>query len=217
MAHSDSFLEPDFTKEDPWRIFRIMSEFVDGFDALSNVGPTVTIFGSSRTPTNKPYYKQAEATAAAFVRAGYAVMTGAGPGLMEAANKGAQQAGGESVGLNIILPSEQKANRYVSQLLEFRFFFVRKVMFLKYSKAFVFLPGGFGTLDEVMEVLTLIQTKRVRPIPCIFYGSSYWKGLLDWLKNTVVRSGAVYKEEMDLFQIADSPKEAVALVQAFYK
>ncbi|PIQ81669.1 MAG: TIGR00730 family Rossman fold protein [Candidatus Omnitrophica bacterium CG11_big_fil_rev_8_21_14_0_20_64_10] len=212
-----NFLEPELSWEDPWRIFRIMSEFVDGFDSLSGIGPAVSIFGSSRTKRTSPWYKAAEATGRAFAKAGYAVITGAGPAIMEAANKGARAAGGESVGLNIVLPSQQKPNAYTTKLLEFRYFFVRKVMFLKHAKAFVFFPGGYGTLDELMEVVTLIQTRRVRPMPCILYGSAYWKGMMDWLKGTVVKSGAVVPSEMKLFQEADRPQDAVAIVQQFYR
>ena len=213
----NNFIERDLTWEDPWRIFRIMSEFVDGFDALSKVGPAISIFGSSRAKRTSPYYRQAEDTAAALVQAGYAVITGAGPGIMEAANKGAKKAGGESVGLNILIPSEQKANRYVNKLLEFRYFFCRKVMFLKYSKAFVFFPGGYGTLDELSEVVTLIQTKRVRPFPCILYGSAYWKGFIGWLRATAVKADTITAEDMELFLPADRPDQVVSLVQQFYR
>lgn len=209
--------EPDFIHEDPWRIFRIMGEFVDGFDALSKIGPAVSIFGSSRAKRGSSYYKQAEATAAALVRSGYAVITGAGPGIMEAANRGAKEAGGESVGLNILIPSEQKANRYVTKLLEFRYFFCRKVMFAKYSKAFVFFPGGYGTLDEFSEVVTLIQTERVRLFPCVLYGTPYWKGFLAWLKNTAVAAGTVYRSELDLFEKTDNPDKVVSIIQQFYR
>ncbi len=213
----NNILEPDFMREDPWRIFRIMSEFVDGFEALSLIGPAVSVFGSSRAKRNSPYYRQAQETAAALVKAGYAVITGAGPGLMEAANKGAQEAGGKSVGLNILIPSEQKPNRYVNKLLEFRYFFCRKVMFLKYSNAFVFFPGGYGTLDELSEVVTLIQTKRVRPFPCILYGSVYWKGFLQWLKTEAVRTDMITPADMKLFLRADRPEQVVSLIRRFYR
>ncbi|MBI3333219.1 MAG: TIGR00730 family Rossman fold protein [Candidatus Omnitrophica bacterium] len=209
--------EHDFTREDPWRIFRIMSEFVDGFDALSKVGPAVAIFGSSRAKRGSLYYRQAELTAAALVKAGYAVITGAGPGIMEAANKGAKAAGGESVGLNILIPSEQKPNRHITKLLEFRYFFCRKVMFLKYSKAFVFFPGGYGTLDELSEVVTLIQTRRVRPFPSILYGTPYWKGFLAWLKGTAVPADTITREDLNLFTHADHPEQVVSLIQKFYR
>jgi len=210
-------LEHDFTREDPWRIFRIMSEFVDGFDALSKVGPAISIFGSSRAKRGSFYYQAAQETAAAFVRAGYAVITGAGPGIMEAANKGAMKAGGESVGLNILIPSEQKANRYVTKLLEFRYFFCRKVMFLKYSKAFIFFPGGYGTLDELSEVVTLIQTKRVRPFPSVLYGTPFWRGFVSWLKHTAVAADTITSEDLKLFTQADHPEQTVSIVQRFYR
>ena len=216
-ARRKSDREPNFIHEDPWRIFRIMGEFVDGFDALSKIGPAVSIFGSSRAKRGSSYYKQAQATAAALVRAGYAVITGAGPGIMEAANRGAKEAGGESVGLNILIPSQQKANRYVTKLLEFRYFFCRKVMFAKYSKAFVFFPGGYGTLDEFSEVVTLIQTERVRLFPCVLYGTAYWKGFLMWLKNSAVPAGTVYRSELDLFERADGPDKVVSIIQQFYR
>lgn len=216
MKNNKNILDPDFIHEDPWRIFRIMSEFVDGFDALSNIGPAVAIFGSSRAKRGSYDYKQAEATARALVEAGYAVITGAGPGIMEAANKGAKQARGESVGLNILIPSEQKPNPYTTKLLEFRYFFCRKVMFLKYSKAFIFFPGGYGTLDELSEVVTLLQTKRIRSFPCILYGKTYWKGFLAWIRATAVASGTVLSHEMDLFQQADKPSEVVSLIHKFY-
>ena len=209
--------EHDFTREDPWRIFRIMSEFVDGFDALSKVGPAVAIFGSSRAKRGSLYYRQAELTAAALVKAGYAVITGAGPGIMEAANRGAKEAGGESVGLNILIPAEQKPNRHITKLLEFRYFFCRKVMFLKYSKAFVFFPGGYGTLDELSEVVTLIQTRRVRPFPSILYGAPYWKGFLSWLKGTAVPADTITREDLNLFSHADHPEQVVSLIQKFYR
>ena len=209
--------EKDFTQEDTWRVFRIMSEFVEGFDALSNVGPAVSIFGSSRAKQSSYYCRQAELTAKALVRAGYAVITGAGPGVMEAANKGAKEAKGQSIGLNILIPSEQKPNRYITKLLEFDYFFCRKVMFLKYSKAFVFFPGGYGTLDELSEVVTLIQTKRIKKFPCILYGAPYWKDFLKWLTNTSVKADTITSEDLKLFQHADRPEEVVAIIQKFYR
>ena len=212
-----SVIEHDFTQEDTWRVFRIMSEFVEGFDALSNVGPAVSIFGSSRAKRGSYYCRQAELTAKALVRAGYAVITGAGPGIMEAANKGAKEAKGQSIGLNILIPSDQKPNRYITKLLEFDYFFCRKVMFLKYSKAFIFFPGGYGTFDELGEVVTLIQTKRIRPFPCILYGKPYWKGFLHWLKNTSVPADTITADDLKLFQHADRPEDVVAIVQKFYR
>ena len=205
----NSLAEHDFTQEDPWRIFRIMSEFVDGFEALSKVGPAISIFGSSRAKRGSRYCLQAEATAARLVKAGFAVITGAGPGIMEAANKGAKRAGGQSVGLNILIPSEQKPNRHITKLLEFRYFFCRKVMFAKYSLGFVFFPGGYGTLDEFTEVVTLAQTQH-RHWPIILYGSEYWNGFLHWLKTRVLSADAILKEDLTLFQTADDPDEVVA-------
>lgn len=203
----------DFTKEDPWRIFRIMSEFVDGFDTLSKVGPAVAIFGSSRAKRTSRYYAPAEQTARLLVKAGYAVITGSGPGIMEAANKGARLAGGESVGLNILIP-DQKPNRYVTTPLQFRYFFVRKVMFVKYAKAYVFFPGGYGTLDELTEVMTLVQTQR-REWPIILFGSEYWAGLIHWLKTRVLGADAITPKDLTCFQIVDHPGEVVERIQAF--
>lgn len=203
----------DFTKEDTWRIFRIMSEFVDGFDALSNIGPAVAIFGSSRAKRSSPYYPLAEQTARLLVKAGYAVITGAGPGLMEAANKGAKLAGGESVGLNIAIP-DQHQNKYVTRPLEFTYFFCRKVMFVKYSKAYVFFPGGYGTLDECAEVLTLAQTQR-RQWPIILFGSEYWAGFINWLKGRVLAADAIAKSDLDLFQVVDKPAQVVERIEEF--
>ncbi|OGX37940.1 MAG: Rossman fold protein, TIGR00730 family [Omnitrophica WOR_2 bacterium RIFCSPHIGHO2_02_FULL_68_15] len=205
----------DFTREDPWRIFRIMSEFVDGFDALSSVGPAVAIFGSSRAKRTSRYYPLAEQTARLLVKAGYAVITGAGPGIMEAANKGATQAGGESVGLNILIP-DQRQNRYVTKPLEFRYFFCRKVMFVKYSKAYVFFPGGYGTLDEFTEVLTLAQTQR-REWPIILFGREYWGGFLAWLKGRVLSADAITRQDLDLFQVVDRPQDVAPMIEAFLR
>jgi len=212
-----SRIEPDFTRKDTWRVFRIMSEFVEGFDELSNIGPAVSIFGASRAKRGSYYCRQAELTAKGLVHAGYAVITGAGPGVMEAANKGAKAAKGQSIGLNILIPSEQKPNRYITKLLEFDYFFCRKVMFLKYSKAFIFFPGGYGTLDELSEVVTLLQTKRIKPFPCILYGSPYWKGFLKWLKTTAVPADTITADDLNLFQHANRPEEAVAIIQKFYR
>src|SRR5579863_998265 len=174
-----------FIKEDPWRIFRIMAEFVDSFEALSRVGPAVTIFGSARTPANKPYYKATLALARGLAEHNLAVITGGGPGIMEAANRGAAGAKGKSVGLNIELPHEQSGNRYANIPIHFHYFFSRKVCFVKYSLAFVFMPGGFGTLDEFFEVLTLVQTQRIPEFPLILFGRDYWRGLLAWMKKNM--------------------------------
>ena len=210
-------LKGDFTKEDPWRIFRIMSEFVDGFEELSNVEEAVSIFGSARSGRTSKYYKIAEETAVKLVNNGYAVITGAGPGIMEAANKGAKKAHGDSIGLNILIPIHQKANKYVTRSLEFKYFFCRKVMFAKYSKALVAFPGGFGTLDEFFEIITLVQTKRMEPLPVILVGSEFWKGMIHWMKKTLLPYGMIDTPELDIFSLADTPKDVVALINRFYK
>jgi uncharacterized protein (TIGR00730 family) len=216
QAERDLIARKDFTQEDTWRIFRIMAEFVDGFEVLSQVGDAVSIFGSSRTKAGTEYYKQAEEIAYLLAKEGYAIITGSGPGLMEAANKGARRAGGKSVGLNIQIPLEQKANDYVDVLVDFKYFFVRKVMFVKYAMAFVILPGGYGTLDEFTEALNLIQTRRIPRFPVVLYNSGYWKGMVDWLGSTVVKSGHICAEEMEIFTIADTPQEVVAAIKKFY-
>ena len=208
--------EEDFTREDTWRIFRIMSEFVDGFETLSKIGKAVTIFGSARTKPGTRFYKLAEEVAYHIAKAGYAVITGSGPGLMEAANKGAQHAGGHSIGLNIHLPCEQKPNKYVDTVLGFRYFFVRKVMFVKYAKAFVILPGGYGTLDEFFEAITLIQTERIAKFPVILFNSQYWKPLLEWLKNTVYGHGNVDQSDLNLFILVDDPKDVARAIKRYY-
>lgn len=210
-------LHEDFNREDTWRIFRIMSEFVEGFEVLSEVGKAVSIFGSARTKPGTKYYEQAEEVAYLLAKAGYAVITGSGPGLMEAANRGARRARGSSVGLNIQLPMEQKPNKYVDLLLDFRYFFVRKVMFVKYAKAFVIMPGGFGTLDEFFEALNLIQTERIPTFPVVLYNREYWAGMVDWLHKTVVRRGHVGREEMNIFTLVDKPQAVVNAVKKFYE
>ena len=202
--------------EDPWQIFRIMGELVDGFDELSNVTNGVAIFGSSRTKPSDPYYALTIAMARRLVQAGYAVITGAGPGAMEAANKGAAEAGGESIGLNIEIPIQQKPNRFVKRLLSFRYFFVRRVMFVKYSKALVVMPGGFGTLDEFFEIMTLIQTKRVEPIPIVLVGREYWQKLLDWMEHEVLRRGYMDWADWKQFTICETPDEVLAHIEQSY-
>ncbi len=206
----------DFTQEDTWRIFRIMSEFVDGFEVLSRMGKAVSIFGSARTKPGTKYYKSGEEVAYHIAKAGYAVITGSGSGLMEAANRGAKRAGGHSIGLNIHIPCEQKPNKYVDTLLDFRYFFVRKVMFVKYAKAFVILPGGYGTLDEFFEAINLIQTQRIAKFPVILFNSEYWKGLISWLKDTIYKSGNISKEDLDLFILVDKPQDVAAVIKKFY-
>ncbi|MFA5096341.1 MAG: TIGR00730 family Rossman fold protein [Candidatus Omnitrophota bacterium] len=209
-------LKDDFTQEDPWRVFRIMSEFVEGFEVLAKMGKAVSIFGSARTKPGTKYYKLGEEVAYHIAKAGYAVITGSGPGLMEAANKGTKRAGGQSVGLNIHIPSEQKANAYVDTLLDFRYFFVRKVMFVKYAKAFVILPGGYGTLDEFFEAINLIQTERINKFPVVLFGSAYWQGMLSWLKEVVLAKGNISRKDLDLFKVVDEPQEVVKVIKRFY-
>jgi hypothetical protein len=210
-------LKGDFTKEDPWRIFRIMSEFVDGFEELSNVKNAVSIFGSARLCESGKYYKLAEETAAKLVKNGYAVITGAGPGIMEAANKGAKKSGGVSIGLNILIPTMQKPNKYVTKLLEFKYFFCRKVMFAKYSKAMVVFPGGYGTMDEFFEAITLVQTKRIEPFPIILVGSDYWQGLVKWVEQTMLPNMMINKSDLKIFSVVDTPQEAVSIINKFYR
>jgi len=203
----------DFAVKDTWRIFRIMGEFVEGFETLSQIRG-VTIFGSARSEPGSPDYERAEAMGRALARAGYAVITGGGPGDMEAANKGALEAGGESVGLAIELPYEYRPNPYLTRTLSFRYFFVRKVMFVKYSQAFVILPGGFGTLDEMFEAVTLIQTKKVKPFPVILAGdNAYWDGLMDWITTTVVSRGKVRAEEVKIVQRARGPEDVLKILK----
>jgi len=203
--------------EDSWRVFRIISEFVEGFEELAEVGDCVTMFGSARVKEGDPDYELARKIAHLLVEAGYGVITGGGPGIMEAGNRGAAEAGGTSAGLNIDLPFEQKPNQYANLQLDFKYFFIRKVMFVKYARAFVILPGGFGTLDELWEALTLIQTHRIGKFPVILVDSNYWKGLIDWLKSTVLAQHKISEEDMLLFQIADTPEEVVEKIVAFYR
>lgn len=202
----------DFIKEDPWRVFRIMSEFVDGFEMMTSVDNGISIFGSAQATISDRYYSLAQKTAYTLAKKGYSVITGAGPGIMEAANKGAKEAGGESIGLNILIPQRQKPNRYLTKMMEFKYFFCRKVMFAKYSKAFVIFPGGFGTLDEFFEAVTLIQTDRVDSFPVILVGRAYWKGLLDWINTTLVKNKAITKKDTEIFKVADTPEEILKIL-----
>lgn len=211
-----TMLKSDFTREDPWRIFKIMSEFVEGIEGLSDIDEAVSVFGSSRATPKDKYYKLAQETAYQLAKAGFAVITGAGPGIMEAANKGAKKAGGNSIGLNILIPLDQKPNKYITRLIDFRYFFCRKVMFAKYSRAFCVFPGGFGTLDELFEALSLIQTQRVEPFPVILMGRDYWDGLLKWIKEMPVKKGAILQSELSIFTVIDEPKDAVKLINKFY-
>lgn len=209
-------LKEDFNQEDTWRIFRIMSEFVEGFEVLSKVGKAVSVFGSSRTKPGTKYYKLAEEIAYLLAKEGYAVITGSGPGLMEAANKGTRRAKGQSVGLNIQLPLQQKPNKYVDLLLDFRYFFIRKVMFVKYAKAFVILPGGYGTLDEFTEAINLIQTQRISGFPVVLFNREYWGGMVEWMKDKVLKNGCISKVDLNIFTLVDTPKEVVEAIKKFY-
>lgn len=201
-----------------WMIFKVMSEFVEGLEKLAKIGPCVTIFGSARTKPSNPYYKMAEDIAYQLVENGYGVITGGGPGIMEAGNKGAKRAGGKSVGLNIYLPHEQKGNIYIDpdKLITFDYFFVRKVMFMKYSQGFIVMPGGFGTLDELTEALTLIQTKKIGRFPIVLVGKSFWKGWIDWVKKVLIVEKMVSPEDLNLFNLVDTPEEAVEVIDEFY-
>ncbi len=216
MKHSgdeEQYVIDDFTAKDTWRIFRIMAEFVEGFEMLSKIPPAVAVFGSARVLPGSDAYDKAEAVAALLGKNGYSVITGGGPGVMEAANKGSAEAGAVSVGLNIELPLEQKPNIYANKLLSFRYFFVRKVMFVKYSIAFVILPGGFGTLDELFEAITLIQTQKIKPFPVILVGKQYWKGLLDWVGDTLLREKMIAVEDLDIIRTVDTPEEVLHWVK----
>jgi hypothetical protein len=206
-----------FTKEDPWRVFRIMAEFVDSFEILSQVGPAVTIFGSARTPPGDPYYEAAVTISRELARNHLAVITGGGPGIMAAANRGAAKAKGKSVGLNIELPFEQKGNHYANVPLRFHYFFSRKVCFVKYSIAFVYMPGGFGTLDEFFEVLTLVQTQRIPRFPLILFGRDYWSGLVRWMKSVLEKNKNISPGDLDLFVMTDDPQEVVDRILDYMK
>ena len=205
---------------DSWQIFKIMSEFVEGFETMSKIGPCVSVFGSARTKSDNKFYKQAEEIGYLLTQSGYGVISGGGPGIMEAANKGAARGGGKSVGLNIELPFEQSANSFIDndKLINFDYFFVRKVMFVKYAQGFIVLPGGVGTLDELFEAITLIQTQKIGKFPIVLVGKSYWEGLLDWIKATVLeKEKNISIEDLDLINVVDTPKQAVAIINNFYK
>jgi len=204
---------------DSWALFKIMGEFVNGFERMSAIGPCVSIFGSARTKADATYYKLAVRIAKSIAEAGYGVITGGGPGIMEAGNKGANLAGGTSVGLNIFLPFEQHDNPYIDsdKSLDFDYFFVRKVMFVKYSQGFVVMPGGFGTLDELFEAITLIQTNKIEKFPIILVGTNFWTGLIDWIKNTMLKEGNISPEDLDLIHLVDTEDEVVEIIDAFYK
>jgi len=206
----------EFKAQDAWRMFRIISEFVDGFETLSEVGHAVTIFGSSRVKRGDELYRKTEQLCKLLVKSGFAIITGGGPGLMEAANKGASDAGGKSIGLNIELPLEQKPNPYSNISLDFRYFFCRKVMFVKYSMAYVIMPGGFGTLDEFFEAITLIQTHKIKPFPVIMVDSNYWGGLINWMKGTLLRQKMISHEDLETFQVLNEPEEILRTIKKFH-
>ena len=218
----EAFVDRDWAEiksANSWVIFKVMAEFVEGFEKLAKIGPCVSIFGSARTKSHDPYFKMAEEIASKLVENGYGVITGGGPGIMEAGNKGAASRGGKSVGLNIDLPFEQFDNRFIDRdkLINFDYFFVRKVMFVKYSQGFVVMPGGLGTLDELFEALTLIQTKKIGRFPIVLVGRKYWEGLIDWLKQTVLGvENNISEEDLDLFSVVDEADEAVQIINDFY-
>jgi uncharacterized protein (TIGR00730 family) len=207
----------DLAKSDTWRVFRIMAELVEGFEALNNIGPAVSVFGSARLKPGSPYYIKCIKVSESLAKDGFAVISGGGPGIMEAANKGARDGDGTSVGLNIELPMEQTPNPYQDVHVEFRYFFVRKLMFVKYAVAYVIFPGGFGTMDELFEALTLIQTKKIRSFPVILVGKEYWQGMIDWLKKSVLAYGNINQDEIDLMHIVDEPEEVCEIINKRYK
>ena len=207
----------DLAKSDTWRVFRIMAELVEGFEALNGIGPAVTIFGSARLKPDSPYYHKCLKVSEELAKSGFAVISGGGPGIMEAANKGAQDGNGISVGLNIELPMEQSANAFQDVKVEFRYFFVRKLMFVKYAVGYVIFPGGFGTMDELFEALTLIQTRKIRSFPVVLVGRQYWAGLIDWMKNSVQGMGNVDSGDLDLFHVVEEPEEVYEIISRRYK
>jgi uncharacterized protein (TIGR00730 family) len=207
------YLIDELTIKDTWRLFRILAEFVDGFETLSQIHPAVSMFGSARVKPGDPIYEQAVEISRLLVQHGFNVISGGGPGVMEAANKGAAEAGGKSIGLNIQLPYEQKPNPFANVRLDFRYFFIRKVMFVKYAVAYVILPGGYGTLDELTEAITLIQTKRIKPFPVILVNRNYWKGLLDWMRKVVCPDCMISPGDMDIFQVIDEPEEVIRAIK----
>ena len=217
----DAFSERNWNEirtNDSWTIFKIMSEFVEAFEKMGRIGPCVSIFGSARTKKDDKYYQLAEDLAYKITQHGYGVITGGGPGIMEAANKGASRGGGKSVGLNISLPFEEYSNPYIdrNKKIDFDFFFVRKVMFVKYAQGFVVLPGGFGTLDELFEAITLIQTKKIGKFPIVLVGKEFWGGLVDWIKNSLLQNGMIAEKDLDLFHVVDTSDEAVKVINEFY-
>ena len=213
----DQYLIDDFKLEESWRMFKIMAEFVEGFEQLADIGSAVSVFGSARTSPEHHDYRQALYLGNLLAKSDITVITGGGPGIMEAANRGAKEAGGRSIGLNISLPMEQKPNDYATRLISFKYFFVRKVMLIKYARAFVVFPGGFGTLDEMFEALTLIQTNKIKPFPIILYGSHFWRNLTDWIHDELVSIGLVAENDLDLFKVCDDVEEVVNIVKECLK
>jgi len=207
------YIVDDLTKDDTWRMFNILAECVEGFDVLPEVYPAVTIFGSARSHPNTVNYKTTQTVARLLVEGGFNVISGGGPGVMEAANKGAAEAGGKSVGLHIHLPNEQKPNKYANVRLDFKYFFIRKLMFVKYAVAYIIMPGGFGTLDELFEALTLIQTKRIKSFPVLLIDSRYWQGLIDWIKGTLIKEKAISESDLDIMTVVNTAEEAVRIIQ----
>ncbi len=211
--HEKQYVVDDISLNESWRMFHIMAEFVEGFESLPEVFPAVSIFGSARIEPRSPIYQQGVELARLLVENGFNVISGGGPGVMEAVNKGAAEAGGKSVGLHIQLPSEQEPNKYANIKLKYKYFFIRKVMFVKYAVAYIIMPGGFGTLDELFESLTLIQTERIRYFPIILIGSKFWAGLLDWVKETLIKENVISASDFDIFNVVDSPEEAVNIIK----
>src|SRR4030043_2141386 len=213
MTDNHQYVVDKITAQESWRMFHIMAEFVEGFDALARCHPAVTIFGSTRIKPGDEVYQKTEKIGRLLAENGFSVITGGGPGAMEAANKGASAAGGKSIGLNIELPFEQKPNPYANITLSFRYFFVRKVMFVKYAVAYIILPGGFGTMDELLESVTLIQTHKIKPFPVILVGTNYWKGFLDWIKEVLLKEGKISPEDLDILQLIDEPAEIIKTIK----
>ncbi|MDA3943733.1 MAG: TIGR00730 family Rossman fold protein [Bacteroidetes bacterium] len=209
----------EIKSNDSWSVFKIMSEFVDGYEKLARIGPCVAIFGSARTKPDNPYYRLTEEIAYLLTKKGFGIITGGGPGIMEAGNKGAHFAGGKSVGVNIELPFEQRPNPFIDpdKFLEFDYFFVRKVMFMRYSQGYIVLPGGFGTLDELFEAITLIQTQKLVKFPIVMVGKKYWEGLIDWIKQRMLEEGNIHEDDLEIFRLVDTAEDAVAIIEEFYK
>lgn len=217
MLNGDKDKDTTYFSREPWRLFRIMSEFVDGFEILPNYLPAVSIFGSSRLKRGAKYYELARDITKRLAKEGFSIITGGGPGIMEAGNRGAKEGRGHSIGLNIELPQEQMPNKYITTLLNFRYFFCRKVMFVKHATAFIILPGGFGTLDEFFEALTLIQTERIKQFPIIVVGKDYWKGLFDWMRDHMLKSKLIDEKDMHIFKLMDDPRKIVQEIKDFYE